>query len=244
MMEPNLMKRTYEAMRDSQDWVLFYDDGNSALFGRADAPASDLAFFKDRRLTADDVAFRRPTESIPFIERPPTKTTALDAYFRGRTRVSTQPHVAAGYRWLGVVGREDERLEIDPANCFAAIREARIALSKNPDDPGAFGPADRLAYRLLTIQEAIAARPGRRQPWPRTWRSTGSASARPPSTSPSSRPRRPTTAGPAAAWAGTSTSSFQARPTGASDYYDLERDEIQAALDLGGREASLPAEEG
>ena len=40
----------------------------------------------------------------------------------------------------------------EPARCLLAIQDARIALSRNPDDPTAFRILND-AYRMLTLQE-------------------------------------------------------------------------------------------
>ncbi len=85
MLDPRLYTKTYDSMSKSPDWVMFYDDGNAVLFGRADAPAGDLAFFKANRLDADQMVFRTPLRTSPYVDRPPTKTSWLDQYLRGRT---------------------------------------------------------------------------------------------------------------------------------------------------------------
>jgi tetratricopeptide (TPR) repeat protein len=152
MLDPRLYARTHDSMSKSQDWIPFYDDGNTVLFGRADAPAADLAYFKDNRLDADQQVFHKMVRSVPFVDRPPTKTSWLDQYLRGRTLVSTQPHVYAGFRWLGIRVGSEPQIIGDPANAFAAIREARIALKSNPDDPSAFRLLS-MAYKLLMSEE-------------------------------------------------------------------------------------------
>jgi tetratricopeptide (TPR) repeat protein len=160
LMDPRNHPITYANVARSSDWILFYDDGNSVLFGRADAKPNDLAIFKSRQLNADDVVFHRPVEKIPFVDRPPTKTTWLDSLFRRRTLVSPQSHVLAGERWLERRSATDPQIPYDPANAFAAIRQLRIALQNNPDDPYAY----RLlagAYELLTrVELSILSRGG------------------------------------------------------------------------------------
>lgn len=49
---------TYKRLMQSPNWLPFYDDGRIVMFGRADAPESDLAFFKANRLDPDLRAFR------------------------------------------------------------------------------------------------------------------------------------------------------------------------------------------
>src|SRR5262249_7569205 len=43
---PNGSPITYRRLMQSPNWIPFYDDGLIVMFGRSDAPASDLAFFK------------------------------------------------------------------------------------------------------------------------------------------------------------------------------------------------------
>jgi tetratricopeptide (TPR) repeat protein len=153
MLDERLYSRTYDALKASPDWILFHDDGNAQLFGRADAPAGDLASFKANKLDAQRLAFEQNVSTIPFVDRPPTKTTWLDGLIRTRTLVSAQPHVISGFRWLGVRVRENQsQVSTDPANALVAIREARVALKNNPDDPSAFRLL-AMAYGLLTAEE-------------------------------------------------------------------------------------------
>ena len=53
MIEPAEARVTYGRLLHSPNWVPFYDDGRIVMFGRADAPATDLAFFKANELNAD-----------------------------------------------------------------------------------------------------------------------------------------------------------------------------------------------
>ena len=50
------------------------------MFGRADAPATDLAFFKANKLDADLIAYRTP-HPIAGAERPPNPTSWIDGVF-------------------------------------------------------------------------------------------------------------------------------------------------------------------
>ena len=60
---------TYQRLMQSPNWVPFYDDGRIVMFGRADAPDPDLAFFKANRLDPDlraypDRLIRCPATSV------------------------------------------------------------------------------------------------------------------------------------------------------------------------------------
>ena len=56
-------------------------------------------------------------------------------------------------RWLQGTNFDDSQPSSpDAARCLLAIREARTALAKNPDDPDAYRLLD-IAYRILTMQE-------------------------------------------------------------------------------------------
>ncbi len=145
--------RTYQALSRSENWVPFYDDGAVVLFGRADAPAADLAFFKANRLDPDAMAYARQ-KPTPATERPPTPVSWMDNVFRTRERVKPQPHDTAAQHWLSVTDPgTGETTRPDPARCLLAIREARTALASKPDDPTAFRLL-ALAYRELMAQES------------------------------------------------------------------------------------------
>ena len=53
MIDPADAQNTYRRLLQSPNWIAFYDDGQIVMFGRADAPASDVAFFKANVLDAD-----------------------------------------------------------------------------------------------------------------------------------------------------------------------------------------------
>ncbi len=152
VMVPITSKFTYEALSQSVNWIPFHDNGAIALFGRADAPAADLAYFKANRLEPDAVAYRRD-KPVPPTERPPTAVSWMDNVFRTREMAMPQPHDLAARHWLTVVnpgtGRESRP---DPARCLLAAREARTALASKPDDPAAFRIL-ATAYRDLLTQE-------------------------------------------------------------------------------------------
>ncbi len=50
MIEPATAPKTYQGLMQSPNWIPFYDDGSVVMFGRSDAPAGDVAFFKSTRL--------------------------------------------------------------------------------------------------------------------------------------------------------------------------------------------------
>ena len=50
MIEPRSRGRRIATLKDSPNWIPFYDDGRIVMFGRTDAPAADLAVFKANRL--------------------------------------------------------------------------------------------------------------------------------------------------------------------------------------------------
>ncbi|MGA7495331.1 MAG: hypothetical protein WBX00_01255 [Isosphaeraceae bacterium] len=134
---------TYKRLTQSPNWILFYDDGRVVIFGRADAREPDLATFKDNRLVPELRAYR-VAQSVPSADRPPTPTSWIDDFFQNRLAGRPQTHTNAAVRWLqGRMLEGDQPTVPDPARCLLAIREARTALAKNPDD--------WVAYRLLDV---------------------------------------------------------------------------------------------
>ena len=156
MVQPAGSPRTYGRLVNSPNWILYYDDGAVAMFGRADsrAPADDLAYFKQNRLDADALAYRRPRPVPPWM-RPPTATyEPIDSIFQNRLLVRPQPHTEAARRWLRPADVPPGASYLpDPAHCLMAIREARTALSNKPDDSTAFRWLYE-AYRLLLAEES------------------------------------------------------------------------------------------
>ena len=90
---------TYQRLMQSPNWVPFYDDGRIVMFGRADAPESDLAFFKANRLDPDLRAFRT-AHPVPGAERPPNPTSMIDAIFQTRTLSRLHSRTQSARRWL------------------------------------------------------------------------------------------------------------------------------------------------
>ena len=141
---------TFLTLKASPNWIPFYDDGAVVMFGRADAKGDDLAFFQSHKLDADSVAFKRD-EPVPSPSRTPTPTTALDEYFPSRSASSPEPHIWAAERWLSAWS-DDPTAPPDLAQCLLAVRQARTALARNPDDTNAWRTLNR-AYRTLTETE-------------------------------------------------------------------------------------------
>ena len=157
MVEPADAPNTHKRLLQSPNWVPFYDDGRIVMFGRADAPAEDLAFFKANKLDADLIVYQTP-HLIPGAERPPNPTSWIDGIFQNRTFSRPQSRTESARRWLigdpsapGPAGTQQGSFP-DPAHCILAIQQARTALAHSPDDWIAFRMlAD--AYRFLMVQE-------------------------------------------------------------------------------------------
>ncbi len=153
MIDPQSSPNTYMTLSASKNWVPFYDDGQVMLFGRADAVASDVAFFKENRLDPDAAAYKR-SKPTPAADRPPTPVNWIDNLFQTRALTRPQPHNEAARRWLSMLDSGPNGMTIpDPARCLLAVREARTALAAKPDDRESF----RLlaaAYRTLMTEES------------------------------------------------------------------------------------------
>ena len=155
VMVPVTSAITYAALSRSENWILFYDDGAVILFGRTDAPADDLAFFKANRLAPDLLAYQRE-KPTPETDRPPTPVSWIDNLFRTRERVKPQPHDLAASHWLTVTDPgTGASTRPDPARCLLAIREARTALASKPDDPTAFRLLATAYGELMTQETAL-----------------------------------------------------------------------------------------
>jgi tetratricopeptide (TPR) repeat protein len=153
MIDSATAPRTYERLMQSGNWIPFYDDGRAVMFGRADASEPDLTTFKNNRLEPELRAYR-VSAPVPSAERPPTPTTWIDDIFRNRLLGRAQPHTSSAVRWLqgGPAGDSNQATLPDPARCLLAIREARTALAKNPDDWVAYRLLEA-SYRVLMQQE-------------------------------------------------------------------------------------------
>ena len=157
MIEPTDAPVTYQRLLHSPNWVPFYDDGRIVMFGRADAPATDLAFFKANKLDADLRAYHT-THPVTGAERPPNPTSWIDGVFQNRTfsrpQIAHRIGSALAQRRADVTrtGGSQQALVPDPAHCILAIQEARTALAQSPDDWIAFRRL-KDAYRYLMVQE-------------------------------------------------------------------------------------------
>jgi tetratricopeptide (TPR) repeat protein len=155
LIQPSSSRKTYQVLSMSENWIPFYDDGAVVMFGRADAPEADLAFFKANRLDPELRAYKvsKPT---PPAERPPLPVTWIDNFFQTRALARPQPHNEAAAHWLSGqnIGNDSDQgqLRPDPARCLLAIREARTALASKPDDTQAYRIL-AVAYRELAVQE-------------------------------------------------------------------------------------------
>jgi tetratricopeptide (TPR) repeat protein len=152
MIEPTESSNTYLKLKDSPNWIPFYDDGRIVMFGRNDAPASDLAVFKENRLEPSRVY--HAATPLPASEGPPTATSLIDQIFENRSLDRAQMRTQSAWRWLtsGSTAAAGQPYLPEPARCLLAIQDARIALSREPSDPMAFRILNE-AYRVLTLQE-------------------------------------------------------------------------------------------
>jgi tetratricopeptide (TPR) repeat protein len=157
MIETKASPLTYRTLMQSPNWIPFYDDGQIVMFGRADAPGSDLAFFKINRLDPELRAYRT-THPIRGAERPPNATTWIDDVFQNRTYARLQARNDSARRWLDLGDASDPTYSAndpplpDPARCLMAIQDARTSLARSPDDWVAYRVLNE-AYRYLMFQE-------------------------------------------------------------------------------------------
>lgn len=145
--------KTIERLSRSPNWIPFYDDGATLIFGRADAPEADAAFFRGERLDADELAYKRPKPSRP-VSLPPTPWSPFDQFLPARSLLGSQPHNESAGRWLQPASANPASVPIpDPARCLLAIREARASLAADPNDTLGFRRLVE-AYRYLMLQES------------------------------------------------------------------------------------------
>ena len=137
MIETKSSPLTYRTLMQSPNWIPFYDDGQIVMFGRADAPGSDLAFFKINRLDPELRTFRT-THPIRGAERPPNATTWIDDVFQNRTYGRLQARNDSARRWLDLGDPSDPTFSVndpplpEPARCLMAIQDARTSLGAVP----------------------------------------------------------------------------------------------------------------
>jgi tetratricopeptide (TPR) repeat protein len=158
LIEPEGARLTYRRLMKSKKWVPFYDDGRIVMFGRADAPKPEVAFFNANRLDPDLRAFRTH-HPVVGAERPPNPTSWIDDVFQTKTFSRLQSRTESSRRWLAgpppdtPLPSDASQPIPEPARCLLGIQEARTALARSPDDWVAY----RLlkdAYRFLMVQEA------------------------------------------------------------------------------------------
>ena len=166
---PQEYSTTYKSMMNSPDWIPLFDGGNSVVFGRADRQdLPDLATFQSRRAQPDVLAYHGNT-MVGGPERPPTASTWLDGILQYRALRPPHPLINSGGRWLTNPSNPD--VELDPAHCLLAIRNARMALVKNPDDSAAYELLSQ-AYNILGGLESqilVDANPKSARPIPPTY---------------------------------------------------------------------------
>ena len=147
--------KTLARLSQSVNWIPFYDDGVVVIFGRSDAKPDDLAYFSANRLDADRIVYTAE-EKLPAFDRPPSSSSVLDQVIASKALGMTQPHAQAAFRRLSPPGRvTDEKvpsLPPSPAECIAAIREARRAIAKKPDQSQPYRILLE-SYRALHNQE-------------------------------------------------------------------------------------------
>ncbi len=144
--------KTFNRLRNSDNWIPFYDDGNTTMFGRADAKGEDLAYFKANELDAARLAYIKPTPA-PASVVPPQPTTEVDTYFRHRITNMPDSHVFAARHWLSPPDASVTSYIPDIDHCIVAVREIRKALERNADDVAAYSTLVR-SYQLLLAQES------------------------------------------------------------------------------------------
>ncbi len=150
LIEPVGAPKTYDTLMRSNNWIPFYDDGRIVMFGRSDAPASDVAVFKANQLDPDRVY--RVARKMPTVAGPPGQTSWIDEVFQNRTYQRPQMRNLSAQRWLDRGAVQNQAYLPEPSQCLLAIQEARIALSRSPDDWTAFHRLNE-AYTYLMIQE-------------------------------------------------------------------------------------------
>ena len=145
---PGASPATYKRLMQSPNWVPFHDDGRIVMFGRADAPETDLAFFKANRLDPDLQAYRK-NHTFPGSERPPNPSTMIDSIFQNRTYGRLQSRTESARRWLEPLDAEDPNQPAgagplpEPSRCLLAIQDARTALAPVPTTGWLFAGSTR-----------------------------------------------------------------------------------------------------
>ena len=141
-------------MKESPNWIPFYDDGRIVMFGRKDAPAGDLQVFESNRL--EPARLYHATNPLPPSEGPPTPTSWIDDVFQNRAldRVADAHPIGVAMADGGAGPRRRPGGCSPSRRCLLAIQDARIALSRSPDDA--------MAFRILNEAYSPADHPGDR----------------------------------------------------------------------------------
>lgn len=152
LLEPIRSPATYTTLMKSTNWIPFHDDGSLVMFGRADGPEGDVAFFNENRLDPEMLAYKK-TKPAASSDQLPTPVNWMDKFYLTRSLTRPQSHDSSAERWLfgGAADLAGSVLP-EPARCLLAIREARSALAAKPNDPHAYRLLS-VAYRDLMVQE-------------------------------------------------------------------------------------------
>lgn len=154
MVDIGYAKNTYPALLNNRDWVRFYDDGDHALFGRGDAKAEDLAYFRRHELTSENLAYKNPEPAPSASELPSARSGISDLYRSGSRRAN--PHTIASARWMRPPDiAPDTPYLADPGRCLMAVREARKALVASPNEAAAYLRLAEAYSSLLTEETAL-----------------------------------------------------------------------------------------
>jgi hypothetical protein len=156
MIDTVIARNTYQSLSLSRNWIRVYDDGDHALFGRADAKAEDLAYFRKHEMNVENLAYKNP-EPAPSTDKLPRATSLLDR--PSATRGRANPHTLAAMRWLrpADAGANNAPFIPDPGRCILAIRDARRALHANPSESAAYLQLADAYTALLTQESALIA---------------------------------------------------------------------------------------
>ncbi len=151
IVNPEINPTTYNAMLASSSWVRLHDGGNAVVFGRADASNRDLELIKNERLDASRLVYEK-YDPIQAPDRPPTSGSWMDSVLRYRAMKRPQPNVYTAGRWLEAASSSATP---DPALALMAVREAREALRKDPDDYRAHQFLQGAYLALMRAEAAI-----------------------------------------------------------------------------------------
>jgi hypothetical protein len=154
---PGRATNTYRTLMSNRNWIRFYDDGDHALFGRADAKGEDLAYFRKHEMNAENLAYKNP-EPVPSSSELPRATSAIDILDKRSLRARANPHTLAAARWLHPADvPQNTNFVAEPARCLMAIRDARRAIVANPSESLAYLLLADAYTTLLTEESALLA---------------------------------------------------------------------------------------